>query len=134
MRICFCPSGFPPIPGQKATGAQQGFVAALMAADKLASTDAVELADENDEDEEVGYHQYIIQGLYCFLHTVLILCFVYLQSKPAVSEEPKKTTLIVPKAGGGSKSLPSASPEGSSGTEGLSPTGQSQRTLLQNLS
>uniref|UniRef100_A0A671VG28 Coiled-coil and C2 domain containing 1B n=1 Tax=Sparus aurata TaxID=8175 RepID=A0A671VG28_SPAAU len=33
------PPGFPPIPGQKATGAEQGFVAALVAADKLASTD-----------------------------------------------------------------------------------------------
>uniref|UniRef100_A0A3Q4BV14 Coiled-coil and C2 domain-containing protein 1B n=1 Tax=Mola mola TaxID=94237 RepID=A0A3Q4BV14_MOLML len=86
------PPGFPPIPGQKATGAEQGFVAALVAADKLASTDTVELADENDDEEE---------------------------SKPAVSEEPKKTMLIVPKAGGGSKSSPSTSPEGSSAAQML---------------
>lgn len=61
MRVCFCLSGFPPIPGQKATGAEQGFIAALEAADKLASTDAAEIADEDEEDEEkVGYHQYKI--------------------------------------------------------------------------
>ena len=58
MRICFHLSGFPPIPGQKATGAEQGFVAALVAADKLASTDNVEIADDDEEEkeEEVGWH------------------------------------------------------------------------------
>uniref|UniRef100_A0A8D3ALJ2 Coiled-coil and C2 domain-containing protein 1B n=1 Tax=Scophthalmus maximus TaxID=52904 RepID=A0A8D3ALJ2_SCOMX len=46
------PPGFPPIPGQKATGAEQGFVAALEAADKLASTDPAEVPDEEEVDEE----------------------------------------------------------------------------------
>uniref|UniRef100_A0AAQ5YQI3 C2 domain-containing protein n=1 Tax=Amphiprion ocellaris TaxID=80972 RepID=A0AAQ5YQI3_AMPOC len=52
------PPGFPPIPGQKATGGEQGFVAALEAASKLASTDTAENAEEDDEDEkeeEVGF-------------------------------------------------------------------------------
>uniref|UniRef100_A0A671VF35 Coiled-coil and C2 domain-containing protein 1B n=1 Tax=Sparus aurata TaxID=8175 RepID=A0A671VF35_SPAAU len=40
------PPGFPPIPGQKATGAEQGFVAALVAADKLASTDNEEEVED----------------------------------------------------------------------------------------
>uniref|UniRef100_A0A8C8DTP4 Coiled-coil and C2 domain containing 1B n=1 Tax=Oryzias sinensis TaxID=183150 RepID=A0A8C8DTP4_9TELE len=35
------PPGFPPIPGQKAEGAEEGFIAALEAANKLASTDLV---------------------------------------------------------------------------------------------
>lgn len=47
-------AGFPPIPGQKAADAEQGFVAALMAADKLISNDNVEAADEDDDEEEVG--------------------------------------------------------------------------------
>lgn len=51
MSVSFYYTGFPPIPGQKATGAEQGFIAALEAANKLASTDATEVADE-DEDEE----------------------------------------------------------------------------------
>lgn len=59
VTICFYLLGFPPIPGQKATGAEQGFVAALVAADKLVSTDAAEIADEEDDEEkeeEVGFH------------------------------------------------------------------------------
>lgn len=40
-------SGFPPIPGHKSTGAEQGFVAALVAADKLTA------ADEPTDEEEV---------------------------------------------------------------------------------
>lgn len=47
-------AGFPPIPGQKTAGAEQGFVAALMAVDKLISNDNVEVADEDDDEEEVG--------------------------------------------------------------------------------
>lgn len=46
-------SGFPPIPGHKSTGAEQGFVAALMAADKLTAADTSELADEQNDEEEV---------------------------------------------------------------------------------
>uniref|UniRef100_A0A669DTQ5 Coiled-coil and C2 domain containing 1B n=1 Tax=Oreochromis niloticus TaxID=8128 RepID=A0A669DTQ5_ORENI len=44
------PPGFPPIPGQKAVGAEQGIVAALEAANKLASSDAAEVADEEDDE------------------------------------------------------------------------------------
>lgn len=50
-------TGFPPIPGQEAAGAEQGFAAVLEAANKLASTDATEGGDdeENEEkEEEVG--------------------------------------------------------------------------------
>uniref|UniRef100_A0A8C3GCS8 Coiled-coil and C2 domain-containing protein 1B n=1 Tax=Cyclopterus lumpus TaxID=8103 RepID=A0A8C3GCS8_CYCLU len=51
-------SGFPPIPGQKATGAEQGFIAALEAADKLSSTDDAEMGNEGeDEEEEVTAQQ-----------------------------------------------------------------------------
>uniref|UniRef100_A0AAQ5ZNG7 DM14 domain-containing protein n=1 Tax=Amphiprion ocellaris TaxID=80972 RepID=A0AAQ5ZNG7_AMPOC len=92
------PPGFPPIPGQKATGGEQGFVAALEAASKLASTDTAENAEEDDEDEkeeEVGF-----QNSLCLL-----------QSKPAVPEEPKKPTLDVPTAGPRQKRSPSASPD-----------------------
>lgn len=54
-RSCFDLPGFPPIPGQKAPDANQGFLAALVAADKLVSTDNAAVADE-DDDEEVGCH------------------------------------------------------------------------------
>ena len=60
--MSFYLSGFPPIPGQKATAAEHGFIAALEAADKLASTDASEIADEEEdekEEEEVGCQQYV---------------------------------------------------------------------------
>ena len=50
--FCFFLTGFPPIPGQKTTGAEQGFIAALEAASKLASTDAAEGPDEEDEEEK----------------------------------------------------------------------------------
>ncbi|XP_044075924.1 coiled-coil and C2 domain-containing protein 1B isoform X2 [Siniperca chuatsi] len=101
------PPGFPPIPGQKATGAEQGFVAALEAADKLASTDAAVIADEEDEEEEEE------------------------ESKSAVPEVPKKPTLDVPTAGQGRKRTPSASPERTAAREGLSPTGQSPKAVQQ---
>ncbi|XP_077471992.1 coiled-coil and C2 domain-containing protein 1B [Stigmatopora argus] len=45
------PPGFPPIPGQKATTAEQGLVAALEVASKI--SDAAESADEADEEKEV---------------------------------------------------------------------------------
>uniref|UniRef100_A0A8C5GR45 Coiled-coil and C2 domain-containing protein 1B n=1 Tax=Gouania willdenowi TaxID=441366 RepID=A0A8C5GR45_GOUWI len=48
------PPGFPPIPGQKATGAEQGLIAALQTADQLASTDLSKVADE-EENEEVQH-------------------------------------------------------------------------------
>lgn len=70
-------SGFPPIPGQKATGAEQGLVAALVAADKLTSTDTVEIADGDEEDEEekeVSHHLYMATLLFTvFVQTLLIL-------------------------------------------------------------
>lgn len=58
-RSCFDLPGFPPIPGQKAPDADQGFLAALVAADKLVSTDNAEVADE-DDDEEVGFDQNVL--------------------------------------------------------------------------
>uniref|UniRef100_A0A8C7YJ48 Coiled-coil and C2 domain containing 1B n=1 Tax=Oryzias sinensis TaxID=183150 RepID=A0A8C7YJ48_9TELE len=54
------PPGFPPIPGQKAEGAEEGFIAALEAANKLASTDAAE--EEDDDDDDKGEEQ-----LFCCL-------------------------------------------------------------------
>ena len=41
-------------------GAEQGFIAALEAASKLASTDAAEVGDEEEEEkeEEVSYQHY----------------------------------------------------------------------------
>ncbi|TKS79557.1 Coiled-coil and C2 domain-containing protein 1B [Collichthys lucidus] len=99
------PPGFPPIPGQKSTGAEQGFVAALVAADKLVSTGNVEIADEEDDDEE--------------------------ESKPAVPEEPKKLTLDVSTAGQERKRTPSASPDRTAAKEGLSPTAVQQLEFLE---
>uniref|UniRef100_H2TPD7 Coiled-coil and C2 domain-containing protein 1B n=1 Tax=Takifugu rubripes TaxID=31033 RepID=H2TPD7_TAKRU len=43
------PPGFPPIPGHKSTGAEQAFVAALVAVDKLTAADTAE--EPNDEEE-----------------------------------------------------------------------------------
>ncbi|XP_036938809.1 coiled-coil and C2 domain-containing protein 1B isoform X4 [Acanthopagrus latus] len=100
------PPGFPPIPGQKATGAEQGFVAALVAADKLASTDNVEIADDDEEEKEE-------------------------ESKPAAPEEPKKPTLDVPAAGHRRKRTPSASPDRTATREGLSPTAVQQLEFLE---
>lgn len=63
-------SGFPPIPGQKAEGAEQGFIAALEAANKIASTDAAEEEDNDDDDdkgEEVGSPSYFTLSFHCWL-------------------------------------------------------------------
>ncbi|XP_035525913.1 coiled-coil and C2 domain-containing protein 1B isoform X2 [Morone saxatilis] len=95
------PPGFPPIPGQKATGAEQGFVAALVAADKLTSTDATEIADEEEDEEKEE------------------------ESKPAV---PQKPTL---NAGQGRKRTPSASPDRTAARDGLSPTAVQQLEFLE---
>nr|XP_046263639.1 coiled-coil and C2 domain-containing protein 1B isoform X2 [Scatophagus argus] len=92
------PPGFPPIPGQKATGAEQGFVAALVAADKLASTDTVEIADEEEDEEK--------------------------KEEPKPAEEPKKPALKVPTAAQGRKRTPSASPDRAAGSDGLLPAAQ----------
>uniref|UniRef100_A0A8C5GSP7 Coiled-coil and C2 domain-containing protein 1B n=1 Tax=Gouania willdenowi TaxID=441366 RepID=A0A8C5GSP7_GOUWI len=90
------PPGFPPIPGQKATGAEQGLIAALQTADQLASTDLSKVADE-EENEEV---------------------------KPVVPAEPKKPLLDVPTKGQGRRRSHSASPERTTAKEGVSQTGQ----------
>ncbi|TKS79578.1 Coiled-coil and C2 domain-containing protein 1B [Collichthys lucidus] len=99
------PPGFPPIPGQKSTGAEQGFVAALVAADQLVSTGNVEIADDEADDEE--------------------------ESKPAVPEEPKKLTLDVSTAGQERKRTQSASPDRTAAKEGLSPTAVQQLEFLE---
>ncbi|XP_039999794.1 coiled-coil and C2 domain-containing protein 1B isoform X2 [Xiphias gladius] len=100
------PPGFPPIPGQKAAGAEQGFIAALEAASKLASTDAAEVPDEEDEEKEE-------------------------ESNSAVPEELKRSTLDVSTAGQGHKRTPSASPDRSAAREGLSPTTVQQLEFLE---
>ncbi|XP_053186148.1 coiled-coil and C2 domain-containing protein 1B [Scomber japonicus] len=100
------PPGFPPIPGQKATGAEQGFIAALEAANKLASTDATEVADEEEDEEKEE------------------------ESKPA-APEIKKPTLEVPAASQGRKRTPSASPDRTTSREGLSPTAVQQLEFLE---
>lgn len=120
--LFFCLSGFPPIPGQKATGAEQGLVAALVAADKLTSTDTVEIADGDEEDEEekeVNHHLYMATLLFT---NVAYIVLSYVKSKPAAPEEPKK--LNVPRAGQGRKRTPPASPDRTTARDGLSPTGQ----------
>ncbi|XP_054479145.1 coiled-coil and C2 domain-containing protein 1B isoform X2 [Anoplopoma fimbria] len=99
------PPGFPPIPGQKETGAEQGFIAALEAADKLSSTDNTEIASEEEDEEE--------------------------ESKPAVPEGPKKPMLDVPSAGQGRKRTPSASPDRTTTREGLSPSAGQQLEFLE---
>ncbi|XP_018533559.1 coiled-coil and C2 domain-containing protein 1B isoform X1 [Lates calcarifer] len=101
------PPGFPPIPGQKATGAEQGFIAALEAADKLASTDAAEAPDEEDDEEKEE------------------------ESKPCAPEEPKKPTLDSSAAGQGRKRTPSASPDRSAVREELSPSAVQQLEFLE---
>uniref|UniRef100_A0A4W6FU94 Coiled-coil and C2 domain-containing protein 1B n=1 Tax=Lates calcarifer TaxID=8187 RepID=A0A4W6FU94_LATCA len=103
------PPGFPPIPGQKATGAEQGFIAALEAADKLASTDAAEAPDEEDDEEKEE------------------------EVAPCAPEEPKKPTLDSSAAGQGRKRTPSASPDRSAVREELSPSGQFQKKTVQQL-
>ncbi|XP_069366664.1 coiled-coil and C2 domain-containing protein 1B isoform X2 [Paralichthys olivaceus] len=97
------PPGFPPIPGQRATAAEQGFVAALEAASKI--VDTAEAPEEEEEEEEA--------------------------SKPAVPEETKKPTLDVPTAGQGRKRTPSASPDRSAARDGLSPTVVQQLEFLE---
>lgn len=101
------PPGFPPIPGQKAVGAEQGIVAALEAANKLASSDAAEVADDEDDEakEELA--------------------------KPAAPEEPKKPTLDIPTAGQEGKRTPSASPDRTTIGEGLSQTAVQQLEFLE---
>uniref|UniRef100_A0A3Q3EXJ1 Coiled-coil and C2 domain-containing protein 1B n=1 Tax=Labrus bergylta TaxID=56723 RepID=A0A3Q3EXJ1_9LABR len=100
------PPGFPPIPGQKATGVEQGFIAALQAADKLASTDATELANEEEDDDEK-------------------------EEEPAPQVAPKKPTLDIPTAGQGKKRTPSPSPDRTSTREGLSLTAVQQLEFLE---
>ncbi|XP_029379912.1 coiled-coil and C2 domain-containing protein 1B isoform X2 [Echeneis naucrates] len=100
------PPGFPPIPGQKAAGAEQGFVAALEAANKLATADAEGPDEEEDEEKED-------------------------ESKAAVPEEPKKLMLDVSAAEQRRKRTPSASPDRSASREGLSPTAVQQLEFLE---
>ncbi|XP_053293559.1 coiled-coil and C2 domain-containing protein 1B isoform X1 [Pleuronectes platessa] len=101
------PPGFPPIPGQRASAAEQRFVAALEVASKIVDGDPAE-APEEDEDEEKQE-----------------------ESKSAVPEETKKPTLDVPTAGQGRKRTPSASPDRSAAREGISPTGVQQLEFLE---
>ncbi|CAN9502990.1 unnamed protein product [Ophioblennius macclurei] len=103
------PPGFPPIPGQKASGAEQGFIAALETANKLASTDVTEAADD-DEDDDEGKDA---------------------ETKPADPVQPKKPSLDVPAATQARRRSPSASPDRSSARGGLSPTALQQLQFLE---
>ncbi|XP_010783737.1 coiled-coil and C2 domain-containing protein 1B-like, partial [Notothenia coriiceps] len=94
------PPGFPPIPGQKAAGADQGLIAALDAADKIASTDVTEIADEDEEGEK--------------------------EEETKRAEHPKKLMLDIPAAAQERRKTPT-SPEGPAAGEGLSATGQSPK-------
>ncbi|CAJ1072540.1 coiled-coil and C2 domain-containing protein 1B isoform X1 [Xyrichtys novacula] len=98
------PPGFPPIPGQKSTGAEQGFIAALQAADKIASTDPAEVEKEEDEEDKEEE-----------------------ESKPKPPVAPKKPTLDIPSASQARKRTPSPSPD----REGLSPTAVQQLDFLE---
>ncbi|KAK5919877.1 hypothetical protein CgunFtcFv8_023738 [Champsocephalus gunnari] len=91
------PPGFPPIPGQKAAGADQGLIAALDAADKIASADATETADEDEEGEK--------------------------EEETKRAEHPKKLMLDVPAAAQERRKTPT-SPEGTAAGEGLSATAE----------
>ncbi|XP_015247023.1 PREDICTED: coiled-coil and C2 domain-containing protein 1B [Cyprinodon variegatus] len=102
------PPGFPPIPGQKAAGAEQQFIATLEAASKLASTDATEVGDEEEEDDEKEE-----------------------ESKIAVPEKPKKPMLDVPTTVPERKRAPSPSPDRTSLKESLSPAAVQLLELLE---
>lgn len=97
------PPGFPPIPGQKSPEAEQGFVAALEAAEKLANADVNETAEDEEEEREE-------------------------ESKP---EEPKKPLLDLPSAPQ-RKRTPSPSPDRRSQREALSPNSAEQLEFLEN--
>uniref|UniRef100_A0A672HMB4 Coiled-coil and C2 domain-containing protein 1B n=1 Tax=Salarias fasciatus TaxID=181472 RepID=A0A672HMB4_SALFA len=97
------PPGFPPIPGQKAAGAEQGFISALETASKLASADLTAAADEDDDEE----------------------------SAPSEPEQPRKPSLDAASAGRAGKTSPSASPDRSSAAGGLSPTALQQLHFLE---
>ncbi|XP_026230982.1 coiled-coil and C2 domain-containing protein 1B isoform X2 [Anabas testudineus] len=101
------PPGFPPLPGQKASTAEQGFVAALETANKLATTDAAEVADEEEDEEEVK------------------------ESKTAAPVEPKKPALDVPSAGSGQMGTATASPDRTVTREDLSPSAVEQLEFLE---
>uniref|UniRef100_A0A3B5MQU0 C2 domain-containing protein n=1 Tax=Xiphophorus couchianus TaxID=32473 RepID=A0A3B5MQU0_9TELE len=94
------PPGFPPIPGQKVAGDDQGLVATLEAASKLASTN-VEDDDEKEEESKVG-----------------------------VLEKLKEPALDVPSASPERKRSPSASPDRKSPEENLSPAAAQLLELL----
>uniref|UniRef100_H2LF51 Coiled-coil and C2 domain containing 1B n=1 Tax=Oryzias latipes TaxID=8090 RepID=H2LF51_ORYLA len=100
------PPGFPPIPGQKAEGAEQGFIAALEAANKLASTDAAEEEDDDDDDDK--------------------------GEEAAIPENSKRPTLEVPEVVQGQKRPPSASPDRTTRRDGLSPAAVQQLEFLEN--
>ncbi|XP_037537801.1 coiled-coil and C2 domain-containing protein 1B [Nematolebias whitei] len=97
------PPGFPPIPGQKVPAAEQGLVAALEAASKLASTDAAAGDEEEEETEE--------------------------ESKLVVPNKPKKPMLDIRTDDLQQKG--SSSPEKPTPEEKLSPTAVQQLELLE---
>ncbi|KAK0134541.1 Coiled-coil and C2 domain-containing protein 1B [Merluccius polli] len=101
------PPGFPPIPGQKGAGADQGLAAALEAANKLATTDAAEGDEDGEEENE--------------------------EDKPSPNKpSPNKPTLAVPPTVQTQQKRSSASsPDRESAKEGISPTGTQQLDFLE---
>ncbi|KAJ0059097.1 hypothetical protein NL108_007481, partial [Boleophthalmus pectinirostris] len=93
------PPGFPPIPGQKTPEADQGIVAALEAAHKLASADVNQTAEDDEGEEQEA------------------------ESKP---EEPKKPLLDLPAA---PQKKRTPSPDRRSQKDALSPTSDQVETL-----
>ncbi|KAM6948219.1 coiled-coil and C2 domain-containing protein 1B [Aplochiton taeniatus] len=101
------PPGFPPIPGQAAAGADQGFAAVLEAADKLTSTEATEIGDEDGEEEEKG------------------------DENPPVPAKPKKPMLAVVPMAQPSEKSPASSRERKASRESISSTAAQQLDFLE---
>ncbi|XP_018590382.1 coiled-coil and C2 domain-containing protein 1B isoform X1 [Scleropages formosus] len=103
------PPGFPPIPGQEKAGggAEQGIVAVLEAANKLAS-------DEGNESQDDDIKQVEPEG-----------------SKPSAPQKAKKPTLAVPPSVQAHKMASSPSPESCANSGGLPLKGQQQLEFLE---
>ncbi|KAI4898162.1 hypothetical protein NFI96_024923, partial [Prochilodus magdalenae] len=106
------PPGFPPIPGQQAAAPEQGFVAVLEAANKLASKDA-DAGDEDDEEEGEKKEKETKE------------------TKAPPSESQKKPTMVVPPTVQPPKRTPSPSPDRTDKKENLSTAATQQLEFLE---
>ncbi|XP_062843686.1 coiled-coil and C2 domain-containing protein 1B isoform X2 [Trichomycterus rosablanca] len=105
------PPGFPPMPGQEAAKPEQGLVAALEAAGKLASTEAEGGDDEDDEEEKETKQP---------------------KAPAAAEEKQKKPMLVVPPTVQPPNRSPSPSPETSAKRENQSAAVSEQVEMLEN--